>query len=114
MNSAQIKLTLVFLVFAVIGFGPISPGCLIGLGVILMRPHWFRELIHNLYLGKSLDGPIRPGRFIRVQAAIVLATLLVIDVLPFPVTPSLVIPLIFIRPAWLYRTVEAIYSPSPR
>lgn len=38
MNAAQFKLTLVFLVFAVIGFGPVSPGCLIGLSVLESAP----------------------------------------------------------------------------
>jgi hypothetical protein len=36
MNLAQIKCLSVFAVFAIIGFGPISPGCLIGMVVVLM------------------------------------------------------------------------------
>ncbi len=109
MNAAQFKLTLIFMVFAVIGFGPISPGCLIGMSIVLMRPLWFHQLIESLYKGKALEGTWRPGKHIRVQSFLVLASLFVIDILPFPVTPSIVLPLIFIRPAWVYKAVDAIY-----
>ena len=114
MNAAQFKLTLVFLVFAVIGFGPVSPGCLIGLTVLALRPEWFYRLIQDLYRGKTIRGSFEPGKHIRLQAIAVLLVLLGIDILPFPVTPSIVLPLIFIRPTWLYRSVMAIYAGAPR
>ena len=56
MNLAQIKCSSVFAVFAIIGFGPISPGCLIGMVVVLMRPKWFLALtlaIYRRHCGKS-------------------------------------------------------------
>ena len=56
MNLAQIKCLSVFAVFAIIGFGPISPGCLIGMVVVLMRPKWFLALtlaIYRRHCGKS-------------------------------------------------------------
>ena len=37
-------------------------------------------------------------------------TLLVIDVLPLPVTASLALPLILIRPLWVYQVVQGIYA----
>lgn len=110
MNCAQLKLTAVFLVFAVIGFGPVSPGCLIGMFVITTRPPWFLRLMHDLYADQSLKGQWWPGPWIRLQSFLVVLTLFVIDALPYPVTPSIVLPLIFIRPCWLFRVVEGIYS----
>ena len=59
----------------------------------------------------------RPAR-LSVSGVVVLpctpSVLLGIDILPFPVTPSIVLPLIFIRPTWLYRSVMAIYGGVPR
>lgn len=67
------------------------------------------SLIESLYKGKSLEGTWRPGKYIRVQSFLVLGSLFVIDILPLPVTPSIVLPLIFIRPAWVYKAAAAIY-----
>jgi len=56
MNLAQIKCLSVFSVFAIIGFGPISPGCLIGMFVVLIRPKWFLALtlaMYRTHCGKS-------------------------------------------------------------
>lgn len=76
MNEAKFKLTLIFMVFAMIGFGPISLGCLIGMSIVLMGPLWFHQLIESLSKGKLLEGTWRPGKHICVQSFLVLASLL--------------------------------------
>ena len=53
MNPAQLKCILVFSLFAIIGFGPISPGCLIGMYIVVKRPRWFIDLTDNLYIDRS-------------------------------------------------------------
>jgi hypothetical protein len=40
----------------------------------------------------------------------VLMTLLIIDILPLPVTASLLLPLVFKRPLWFYQAVKGIYA----
>ena len=50
MNLTQIKCLSIFAIFAMIGFGPVSPGCLIGMYIVVMRPLWFWEVIINLYV----------------------------------------------------------------
>ncbi|MDD5114552.1 MAG: hypothetical protein PHC94_11085 [Methylobacter sp.] len=45
MNFAQIKCLSVFALFAIIGFGPVSPGCLIGMYMVIMRPDWYLRLV---------------------------------------------------------------------
>jgi hypothetical protein len=109
-NPTQIRLSLILLMFFLIGFGPISPTCLIGIYVVLIRPPWFHQLIHDLYQGKRRKGSWIPGRHIRLQTFLMLMTLLVIDVLPLPVTASLALPLILIRPLWVYQVVQGIYA----
>jgi hypothetical protein len=109
-NWTQIKLALVLSLFFIIGFGPISPSCLIGIHVVLRRPRWFYQLILHLYEGKRRKGSWVPGRSIRLQALMVLMTLLIIDILPLPVTASLLLPLVFIRPLWFYQAVKGIYA----
>ena len=49
-NTTQLKCLLVFSVFAVIGFGPISPGCLMGMFIVIKRPQWFLTLADNIYI----------------------------------------------------------------
>lgn len=44
MNPAQLKCLGVFSLFAIIGFDPISPGCLIAMYIVTMRPDWFLAL----------------------------------------------------------------------
>lgn len=45
MNSAQIKCLSVFALFAIIGFGPVPPGCLIGVYMVIMPPDWYLRLV---------------------------------------------------------------------
>jgi len=49
MNWTQLKCLLVFGVFAAIGFGPISPGCLIGMYSVIARPQCMQRVVRGLY-----------------------------------------------------------------
>ena len=60
MNRAQIKCLSVFAIFAVIGFGPVSPGCLIGMYVVIMRPSCFLHLAEGLYSNPMPEALIEP------------------------------------------------------
>lgn len=110
LNKAQVKLLLIFSLFAIIGFGPISPGCLIGIYIVVRRPLWFKRLMQELYNEQKADITHINSTFLRASCLGILTTLLIIDILPYPVTPSIVIPLIFIRPHWLLMTVQGIYK----
>jgi hypothetical protein len=115
MNLAQVKCLLVFSVFAVIGFGPVSPGCLIGMYSVMARPRWLLRVVRQVYEngGKPLypAPPLEPGRSreVRIKCFLSLLTLFLIDIAPYPVTPSIAIPIILIRPRWFYELVERIY-----
>jgi len=114
MNPAQLKCLLVFSVFAVIGFGPVSPGCLIGLYVVAARPRWFIELVRELYTehGNRLyplpPPPPNPLRT-RQKCFLSLVGLFIIDIAPVPVTPVVAFVILLSRPRWFYATVEAVY-----
>lgn len=116
MNRTQLTCLLVFAIFAIIGFGPVSPGCLIGMYSVMARPQWMLRVVRGLY---QLDGealypmpPIEPGTSgrVRIKALLTFLTLFLIDIAPYPVTPSLAIPVILIRPRWFYEWVERIYA----
>ena len=115
MNPALAKCLLVFSVFAVIGFGPVSPGCLIGLYVVAARPGWFLRLARELY--READGsprhplpppPPRPRRT-RLKCFLSLLALFIVDIAPVPVTPAVAFVILLSRPRWFYQTVEAVY-----
>ena len=113
MNPAQLKCLLVFSVFAVIGFGPVSPGCLIGMYVVVVRPRWFIELARELYTqdGKRLYPlplPPNPPRT-RRKCFLGLLGLFIVDIAPVPVTPTVAFIILLSRPRWFYETVEAVY-----
>lgn len=116
MNKAQIKCLAVFSIFAIIGLGPISPGCLIGMAVVIARPEWFRQLLIELYEGKAatarLPDEISPAqsRQARRKAFLSLASLFIIDILPVPVTPAIAFVIILARPMWFYRLAATIYQ----
>lgn len=116
MNKAQIQCLCVFSVFAVIGFGPVSPGCLIGMYVVAMRPAWFQRLLDDLYAGKPLPpGPVSAdapaaNRLSRKRCFLGLLGLFIIDIAPAPVTPAIAFIIIFSRPAWFYRLWAAVYA----
>ncbi len=111
MNLAQIKCLSVFAVFAVIGFGPVSPGCLIGLYIVLMRPRWFRHLIGELYENQQFTFDIDEAEqaTIRKKTFLFLLCLFIVDIAPIPVTPVIAFVIILSRPLWFYQRVAKIY-----
>ena len=46
----------------------------------------------------------------RIKAFLIFLTLFVIDIAPYPVTPSIAIPLILIRPRGFLEWVEQLYA----
>jgi hypothetical protein len=113
MNLTQIKCLSVFAVFAIIGFGPISPGCLIGMYVVLFRPLWFWTLTVNLYANKSLPQTIieaEQTKQTRKKCFLSLLGLFIIDIAPVPVTPVVAFVIILSRPLWFYQMVARVYG----
>lgn len=116
MNKTQIKCLVVFSVFAIIGFGPISPGCLIGMAVVILRPRWFAQLLMDLYANKtmadSLDGAVsvEQSQRARTKAFLSFLTLFIIDIAPVPVTPVIAFVIILTRPIWFYHLFATIYQ----
>jgi hypothetical protein len=116
MNLAQIKCLSVFAIFAVIGFGPISPGCLIGMFVVLIRPKWFLALILAMYQTKprlKYKDALNTITYVenaRIKAFLSLLTLFLIDIAPVPVTPIIAYGIILVRPLWFYYWVVSVYS----
>jgi hypothetical protein len=112
MNVAQIKCLAVFSIFAIIGFGPFSPGCLIGMYVVLIRPIWFWNLIGNLYNNPKpyqLSFPIESKKA-RKKTFLFLLCLFVVDIAPVPVTPVIAFLIILSKPLWFYLNVQNIYG----
>ncbi len=116
MNKAQVKLITVFSIFAIIGFGPVSPGCLIGMYIVYARPQWFLKLIDDLYdnnfsfqekLGSDHEEQTRKARN---QCFLSLLGLFFIDIAPLPTTPIIAFFIIFYRPIWFIRTVRDVYG----
>jgi hypothetical protein len=93
MNLTQIKCLSVFAIFAIIGFGPISPGCLIGMYIVVRRPLWFLGLVRNLYADLPLPQPAslihteKETQQTRLKCFLSLLSLFIIDIAPVPVTP---------------------------
>lgn len=119
MNPAQIKCLLVFSVFAIIGFGPISPGCLIGMYVVVKRPRWFLSLARDLYSDvaperfRDTEGALGKNPSVtRVKCFLCLLGLFVLDIAPYPVTPAVAFVILLARPVWFHEMVETIYSES--
>jgi hypothetical protein len=116
MNLTQIKCLLVFAVFAIIGFGPISPGCLIGMFIVVMRPRWFAQLITNMYANLADPLSVDPSqtsgqsRQARIKCFLSLLGLFIIDILPVPVTPVIAFGIILLRPMAFYRLVSRVYG----
>lgn len=111
MNTAQVKLLSVFSVFAIIGFGPVSPGCLIGMYVVLKRPTWFRHLIGEMYGNQQLTFEINAAEqfAVRKKTIFFLLCLFIVDIAPVPVTPVIAFVIILSRPLWFYQRVARIY-----
>ncbi|MEQ1559641.1 MAG: hypothetical protein ABL933_11985 [Methyloglobulus sp.] len=116
MNLTQIKCLAVFALFAIIGFGPVSPGCLIGMYVVLARPLWFKTLVHNLYGNTILPEPaftadsVKQSKQARVKCFMSLLVLFIVDIAPVPVTPVIAFGIILGRPLWFYLIVLRIYG----
>lgn len=103
LNSAQRTCLSVFSGFAIIGFGPISPGCLIGFYVVVKRPLWFKSLM------ETMNADIKPpqtsvnaesSRRTRKKCFFILLGLFVSDIAPVPVTPVVAFGIILSRPFW--------------
>jgi len=109
MNNTQLKCLSVFALFAIIGFGPVSPGCLIGLYVVIMRPNWFLQLTDKLYSNRTVPS-LSATNNIRIKAFICLLTLFIIDIAPIPVTPVIAFVIILKRPQWFHRIIMGVYN----
>lgn len=116
MNPSQIKCLLVFSVFAIIGFGPISPGCLIGMYVVVFRPLWFWTLINTIYANKippdttaKADTDL-PTQQARKKCLLGLLALFIVDIAPVPVTPVVAFVIILSRPVWFYQLAASVYG----
>ncbi|MFZ2450994.1 MAG: hypothetical protein WAW36_10790 [Methylovulum miyakonense] len=116
MNPAQIKCLAVFAVFAVIGFGPVSPGCLIGMAVVAMRPRWFWALVTDMYADLPEPLPDCPAKTegqtkeTRIKCFLCLLGLFILDIAPVPVTPVIASGIILLRPTAFYRVVSGVYG----
>lgn len=119
MNYTRIKSFLVFLVFSIIGFGPVSLTCLIGMYIVIRRPPWFHEVVRNLYHDNSTGPELYPPRqrqidlapsAIRVKCFLSLVFLLVLDIAPVPVAGSIGLYIVIMRPHWFKALVENIYD----
>ena len=109
MNTAQLKCLSVFALFAVIGFGPVSPGCLIGMYIVLMRPNWFLQLADDLYSNHAAPSFIA-SKNTRIKTFLCLLILFVIDIAPVPVTPVIAFVIILSKPQWFQRVIIGVYS----
>jgi hypothetical protein len=116
MNPTQIKCLFVFAIFALIGIGPLSPTCLIGLYIVIERPRWFFNLVGNLYerqpplQNRVLPNAEKKTRRTRVKCFLSLLILLILDIAPIPVTALIAFPVIVNKPLWFVRTVASIYG----
>ena len=115
--TTRIKCLLIMLLFSLIGFGPLSLTCLIGIYVVLVRPAWFIRVARDLYLRpndsvmneKMLPGP--SGNFvIRGKAFISLIMLLILDIAPLPITGIIGLIVVLSRPVWFIELVQQIYA----
>ncbi|WP_460035749.1 hypothetical protein [Methylothermus subterraneus] len=115
MNRTQLKCLLVMIVLALIGFGPLSLTCLIGLFVVIARPRWFFELVQDLYRNGGNKVPFAPparsaaANVARCKAFVCLIGLLLLDIAPVPVAGSLGLYLVIARPKWFKAFVETLY-----
>jgi hypothetical protein len=116
MNLTQIKCLSVFAIFAIIGFGPISPGCLIGMYIVLFRPLWFWTVAVNLYTNKRVPQTsietvsVIQTQQIRKKCFLSILGLFILDIAPVPVTPVVAFVIILSRPVWFYRLVTKVYG----
>ncbi|MGZ8227527.1 MAG: hypothetical protein ACXWT3_12960 [Methylococcaceae bacterium] len=116
MNLAQFKCIAVFATFAtfaIIGFGPISITCLIGLYVVLMRPQWFWDLVCDVYAKVPLTQAVKQIiPHARIKCFLSLMGLFIIDIAPVPITSVIGMAIVLDRPIWFYRLAASIYDKS--
>ncbi len=113
MNLAQVKCLLVLSIFAVMGFGPISPTCLVGFYIVAMRPLWFFDLVSDLYDMPQTTLSLEKGKQAigaRVMCFLILLVLFIIDIAPIPVTALFAFPIVLGRPIWFQRVVISVYG----
>ena len=114
MNSTQFKCLAVFFVFGIIGFGPISLGCLIGMYVLIKKPSWFWQLTRDLYSGLIVS----PNKTVSIEQShrsrylcfSTIVLLFIIDIAPVPVTPVIAFFIILIRPLWFFNVIAKVYA----
>ncbi len=113
----QIKCLMVMILLSLIGFGPISLTCLIGLYVVIARPDWFLLVARNLYIRS--DSPATQSAnatdysnsvYPRIKAFLSLIALLILDIAPVPVTGFIGLIVVISRPPWFKNLVEGIYA----
>ena len=112
MNKTQLKCLCVFAIFAIIGFGPVSPGCLVGMYIVIMRPSWFLKVVDDLYNNPVvLDFiVVNDSKNTRIRSFLCLLLLFIIDIAPVPVTPVIAFVIILSRPQWFFRVIRGVYS----
>lgn len=121
MNATQVKCFLVMAVFEVIGFGPVSLTCLAGFYVVGARPRWFLEVVRRLYERGSgnqgpasdPDGPGQNSRLVRLKCLLSLLGLFILDIAPVPITGTIGLYIVIMRPKWFYALTEKIYGSPP-
>ncbi len=117
--STRLKCLAIMLVLSLIGFGPLSLTCLIGLYVVVARPEWFLLTTRCLYghpSTKPITSDASNANFeTRLKVFLSLMLLLIIDIAPVPVTGSIGLYVVLARPVWFLSLVERVYAPrSPR
>ena len=116
MNPTQIKCLIVFAIFAIIGFGPVSPTCLIGIYIVIERPRWFFDLTGNLYerqpplQNRDTPDSDKQTRRTRIRCILSLMGLFIVDIAPIPVTALIAFFVILDRPLWFVRIVASVYG----
>ena len=114
MNGTQVKSFLVLAVLAIIGFGPLSLTCLIGMSIVVGRPEWFYRVVGDLYRGADCPPHHQSGgsnaTMARIKCFLCLAVLLALDIAPIPVAGSIGLYVVLARPCWFKTLVEKIYS----
>ena len=112
MNTTQLKCLAVMSVFVIIGFGPVSITCLIGIYVVIFRPTWLLILVRKLYqdIPNCKTYPSTHPSITRLKALFVLLILLILDIAPVPVTGTIGMFVILLRPLWFLSLVEDVYT----
>jgi hypothetical protein len=119
MNRTQVGSFLVLTVLAIIGFGPLSLTCLIGMFIVLRRPKWFYRVVGDLYRGTAcgpVDHSVQQQKhgsettMTRIKCFLCLVILLILDIAPVPVTGSIGLYVVVARPCWFKTLVEKIYE----